>query len=87
VNSRAGFALVIVVTASAVSRETSAEQRAAGGRGPREFRLVDDRVGYALQFSRTNRRRDSPMDPSLPYAPAIDASGPYIRLGVGWYEQ
>jgi hypothetical protein len=44
------------------------------------------RGGYAYQFSQTNWMRDDPGLPSLAGAPPIDTSGPYVRIGVGWYE-
>lgn len=45
------------------------------------------RGGYAFQFSQSDWLRDDPALPSIAYAPPLDASGPYVRLGVGWYEE
>lgn len=49
--------------------------------------LLGARAGYAFQFVQTSWIRDAPAQPSLPDAPTVDTSGPYLRLGVGWYEE
>jgi hypothetical protein len=49
--------------------------------------LVGVRGGYAFQFSQSDWLRDDPALPSIAHASPLDASGPYVRLGLGWYEE
>lgn len=49
--------------------------------------LFGVRGGYAFQFAQTNWTRDSALLPDLSDGPTVDASGPYLRLGIGWYEE
>jgi hypothetical protein len=49
--------------------------------------LFGVRGGYAFEFSESDWLRDDAALPSIAYAPPLDASGPYVRLGVGWYEE
>lgn len=58
-----------------------------GGRISHGGLLLGARAGYAFQFTQSAWLRQSSSGSDLPVAPDVDTSGPYLRLGIGWYEE